>query len=122
MKKGNIIIICLCIIIVILLGVCIGLYVNSKVLEENRENYREPIDYNVENNNSNNYISNNEAILIALNSLNINQNDVYDLDSELDYKYGTNVYEIDFKYNGFEYDFYIDAKTGEIIKSFKERD
>ena len=62
------------------------------------------------------------ALQKALNSLNISQNNIYDLSNELDYKYGQTVYEIEFKYDGYEYEFYIDAETGNIVKSFKERD
>ena len=53
---------------------------------------------------------------------NLNQKDIYDLDVELDYKYNKNVYEIDFNYQQYEYEYYIDAITGTIVKSFKEID
>ena len=93
---------------------------NSKEENTNQENNNNT--NNNDNNDNNNYISKDEALQIVFKDLNIKQNDVLDLSSELEYKYGTQVYEIDFKYNRYEYDYYVDAKTGKIVKSFKERD
>ncbi len=42
--------------------------------------------------------------------------------SELDIERGVKVYEIEFKSNGFEYDYEIDAVNGNVIKSEKEVD
>ncbi len=42
--------------------------------------------------------------------------------SELDIERGVKVYEIEFKSNGFEYDYEIDAVSGNIVKSEKEVD
>ncbi len=39
-----------------------------------------------------------------------------------DYDNGIQVYEIEFKYNGFEYDYDINAQNGNIVKSSKEKD
>ena len=50
------------------------------------------------------------------------QSDIHDLDIELDYKYDNTVYEIDFNYKNYEYEYYINAQSGKIIHSFKERD
>ncbi len=71
---------------------------------------------------NNGYITRQKALDIALENLNLKQSDVYDINCELDYKYGTTVYEVEFKSGRYEYEFYINAKTGKIIKSFKERD
>lgn len=40
--------------------------------------------------------------------------------SELDYEDGKQVYEIEFDYDGFEYDYEIDAVTGDILKFDKD--
>lgn len=74
------------------------------------------------NTNENQYISKEQALQIALDNIGLKQSDIYDLSIERDYKYGETVYEIDFDYQQYEYEFYIHAKTGEIIHSFKERD
>ena len=57
------------------------------------------------------YISKEKALSIALESAKLNQNDIYDI----------SVYEIDFDYQRYEYEYYIDATSGEILHSFKER-
>lgn len=41
-------------------------------------------------------------------------------ESKLDYEDGRQVYEIEFDFEGFEYDYEIDAKTGEILQFSKE--
>lgn len=41
---------------------------------------------------------------------------------ELDYEHGTFIYEIEFYQNGIEYEYEIDANTGEIIKYSHDRD
>ena len=71
---------------------------------------------------SKNYISRDKALSIAVSHAKVNQNNIYDVDIELDYKYGQEVYEIDFNYQGYEYQYYIDALKGNILHSFKERD
>ena len=123
MKKSYIISIALGVLVVVLLAISIFFYLKSEYLED-REDYNN-YNYNINDNNSNNtdnLISRDEALEIVLKNLGINKNDIYDLDNELDYKYNTQVYDIDFKYNRYEYEFYVDAKNGDILKSFKERD
>lgn len=70
----------------------------------------------------NNYISKDEAIEIALKDINVSKSDIYDLDAELEKKYEKIVYEVSFNYGIYEYEYYIDALNGNIIKSFSERD
>ena len=41
---------------------------------------------------------------------------------ELDYEWGKQVYEIEFYYNGMEYEYKIDTATGSILKAKKEWD
>ncbi len=68
------------------------------------------------------FIASEEAIDVVLDDINIKEHDVKDLDVELDYKYGKDVYEINFNYQNYEYEYYVDAKDGSIVKSFKEKD
>ena len=140
MKKNHVIIIILSFVIVLLLILCAVLYLKNEIDDDRYEraessNQSSSVNNNYDNQSSDgvksdhdvnddneDYISRDKALQIALDSLNINKSDIYDLDNDLEYKYGVEVYEIDFKYNRYEYDFYINAKTGEIVKSFKERD
>lgn len=63
-----------------------------------------------------------KAVEIALSHAGLSQSNVRDLDVEKDKKKGSIVYEVDFEANGYEYDYDIDAATGEIVKQDKERD
>ena len=139
-NKNKTILIILAIIIAILVIISIFLYAkleavddrddhsgyttnqNNNVNNDNSSINNDNNNINENNNSNSNYISKDEALEKALNSLNISQSNIYDLSNELDYKYGQTVYEIEFKYDGYEYEFYIDAETGNIVKSFKERD
>ncbi len=145
MEKGNnnfnILTIVLLAIIVVLLVIVILLYsnllnsnnattstpINSFDEAQNVNNKDEniPQDLSINNNTqkeNNNYISSQEALQVVLKSLNITENNITDLSNEIDYKYGKTVYEIDFDYQNYEYEYYVDALNGEIIKSFKERE
>lgn len=62
-----------------------------------------------------NYIGNEEAIRIALSHAGVNAADAFDLDAELDFEGPTAHYDVDFKAGGMEYDYDIDAVTGEIL-------
>ncbi len=77
---------------------------------------------NSNENNNKNYISRENALKIALDDAKINQSDIRDIDIELDYKYGQTVYEVNFDYQQYEYEYYINAESGNIVKSFKEID
>ena len=67
------------------------------------------------------YIGVNKAIAIALKKVpGANQSHVYDV--HLDRENGRMVYEGEIYYNGWEYEFDIDAVTGEIVKWKVERD
>ncbi len=67
---------------------------------------------------NNKYITSNEAKNIALNHANVKnpQNLEVELDKE------DNEYSVEFKYNGYEYEYEINATTGKIKSSSKERD
>ena len=70
---------------------------------------------------NNSYIGLNKAIAIALKKVpGANQSHVYDV--HLDRENGRMVYEGEIYYNGWEYEFDIDAVTGEIVKWKSERD
>ena len=84
---------------------------------------------NQNNNTSNNnttstYISRDAALQVVLDDLKVDRNSLFDLDLELDREreYANTIYEISFDYNGFEYEYYVDAITGAILNSFKEID
>ena len=48
--------------------------------------------------------------------------DVWDYECERDFEHGKTVYEISFQSGGYEYDYEIDAASGAVLKSEKERD
>ena len=68
------------------------------------------------------YVGRQTAIRAALAHAKFNEADVRKLRCELDREDGVMVYEVDFKKDGFEYDYDIDARTGTVIKAKKERD
>ncbi len=83
---------------------------------------------NNSNNNSNNYSTNgstnnattasitvDEAKNIALTNANLTENVVQFLRTEQEYDNGVLVYEIDFTYGDYEYDYKINANTSEIV-------
>ncbi len=67
-------------------------------------------------------ISADEAINIALKDAGLTKNQIRDLDTELDRDDGVLHYDVDFEKDGKDYDYEIDATTGKILKSKKERD
>lgn len=71
---------------------------------------------------NNGFIGRQAAIRTALSHAKFHESDVRCLKCELDREDGVMVYDIDFKKDGFEYDYDIDAKTGVVIKAKKERD
>jgi uncharacterized membrane protein YkoI len=58
----------------------------------------------------------------ALNNANLKESDVTGLKVEFENDNGTLKYEVGFSANGKEYDYEIDANSGEIISSDKEND
>ena len=68
------------------------------------------------------YIGEDKALETALNHANVDKSSALQIKTELDFEDGTMVYEVEFKYNGYEYDYEINATTGDIIKSGKEYD
>lgn len=68
------------------------------------------------------YIESSKALEIACAHANAPVNDVRNTEVEFDYDDGRMVYDVEFDYNGIEYDYDIDAVSGEIVKSDKDRD
>lgn len=67
-------------------------------------------------------VSEAKAREVALNHAGVKADDVSGLESKLDRDHGRTVYEVEFKSGGHEYDYEIDAATGAVLKSEKERD
>lgn len=59
---------------------------------------------------------------LALTHAGVNATDVWDFECELDHDDGKVKYEIEFKANGYEYEYDVEAYSGKILKSEKERD
>ena len=68
------------------------------------------------------YIGTDKAKQIALNSAGLSENNIYDLEIELDYEYKTMIYEVSFDAKGIEYEYEINAISGEIINGIVEQD
>ena len=69
-----------------------------------------------------NTITAEEAKAIALKHAGVKAEDAVFEKAEKDHEDGRLVYEVEFKSAGYEYDYEIDAKTGEILKAEKESD
>lgn len=67
-------------------------------------------------------IGTSKAKSIALNHAGVSSSNVYDLSVEYDYENGKSVYEVQFNTSTYEYEYYIDAKTGSVLHVEKERD
>lgn len=61
-------------------------------------------------------ISSEQAKTIALQHAGLSASSVYDFSIELDREHGTLVYNVEFEYNGMDYEYEIDANTGAILK------
>ena len=68
------------------------------------------------------YIGEAEAKAAALAHAGVKEADITRYEVEMDYERGTMVYEIEFHHQGREYDYDIDAVTGEVLWSEGERD
>lgn len=67
-------------------------------------------------------ITGEEAKKIALDHAGLKENDVTQLDIDLDRDNGVLKYEVDFHHGDIEYDYDINAVTGEVISADKDRD
>ena len=68
------------------------------------------------------YITLEKAKEIALNHAAVNAADVRWDDREFDFENGQPIYDLAFDANGLEYEYDIDARTGEVLRSHSERD
>ena len=67
-------------------------------------------------------ISRDEAIIIALNHAKLTKPEVWDLDAGLERENGVLIFEVDFEFGGYEYEYEILAETGDILRAHKEKD
>ena len=63
-----------------------------------------------------------QAKEIAFNDAGVTEDVIYDYSYEQDIDNGREIFEIDFKADGYEYNYDIDAADGNIIKFDKEKD
>ena len=59
---------------------------------------------------------------IAFSDAGVTEDKVYGLETDIDLEGNRRYYEIDFKADGYEYEYDIDAESGKILKKEKERD
>ena len=67
-------------------------------------------------------ITQNEAMVAAMNHAGVNGAQAMMTKCELDYEWGKQVYEIEFYFNGLEYEYKIDANTGKVLKAKRDWD
>ena len=67
-------------------------------------------------------ISKEKAIAIALQDAGLSESQVTRLKAEFDYDDGRPEYDVEFHYDGWEYDYEIHAESGKILKQDKDRD
>ena len=68
------------------------------------------------------YVGTEAAKKAALEHAGLKETDVTLIKAELEWEDGVMIYEVDFWFRGWEYDYEIDARTGEVQKSEKEMD
>lgn len=66
-------------------------------------------------------VSRDQAIDTALQAAGLSRNDVYDLEAELDRERGGTYWEVDFETREYEYSYEINAESGAIVHSERER-
>ena len=96
--------------------------------QNSEESVSQPAQGSVVQNNQNNTsqnsapesISSDKAKQLALSHAGVSASNAQRYHSKLDLEDGRRVYEIEFDAGGYEYDYEIDAKTGEILKFDKE--
>ena len=82
---------------------------------KNNENTKTNNTNNNSNSSSSNEITLDEAKKIALDDSKLNENDVIYTETKTDFDDSKKIYDIEFIYNNQEYNYEIDATTGEII-------
>lgn len=68
------------------------------------------------------YIGEAAAKAAVLAYAGVNEKDITDYEADMDYERGVMVYEIEFNHGGREYEYDVDAVTGEVIRSDSDRD
>lgn len=68
------------------------------------------------------YITIEKALDVALKSAGLTREQVRDIDVELERKFGQMVFEVSFDAGQYEYEYYVNAESGKIVKSFKGLD
>ena len=90
-------------------------YFTNSIIDNNNSNTNSSTNNENASNSNTTTITMDEARDIALNHASTNINSITHLRTERDYENNTLVYEVDFIYNSYEYDYKIDAATGTII-------
>ncbi len=90
-------------------------YFTNSIIDNNNSNTNSSTNNENASNSNTTTITIDEARDIALNHASTNINSITHLRTERDYENNTLVYEVDFIYNNYEYDYKIDAATGTII-------
>lgn len=67
-------------------------------------------------------ITEQHAKQLALSQAGIDESKIYDYDSDIENLNGVKVYDIEFKYDGYEYNYYINAANGAVVQFNKEID
>lgn len=67
------------------------------------------------------YIGINEAIQAALDHAGIDQSKAFIDEAEIEYDGSRMVYEVEFRFDGYEYDYTVDAVSGSIVRHEKEK-
>ncbi len=67
-------------------------------------------------------ITKEDAIMSAITHAGLPETAVYDIECELDKKFGVMYYEVEFEAEGYEYEYTIDVETGEVLTHSKTRD
>ena len=68
------------------------------------------------------FIGESKAVSVALSNAHVDESLAKNLVCKLDVENGVKVYEVEFYFNGYEYEYDINAVTGKIIKAEKEKD
>lgn len=67
-------------------------------------------------------ITRQEAMTVAFAHANVTEDQIRDLETDLDWEQGKRIWEVDFDHEGTEFEYDIDAYSGKILRSHKERD
>lgn len=96
---------------------------NGDIVEFHRNTRRGGQDFELDaDKDLSDYIGVERAKTIAFEHAKVDASKVYKLDIDMDRDDGRVIYEVDFKHDGWEYEYEIDAKTGEIVHWDKDRD